>query len=164
MSNTIETRKDVMDKWCGNIVDSGEFVSDGILLFKKQDARPRLLKRLLDKSGISKGTRPLKIQKSCRELWQLNRKMATHKLYFIKKERSTSREKVILFVDTKKRPTHIDERYFLMARILLGFDGLKARKGTGENLDPVVLYKGRKAVGVLMPVCTGEDSIYVTDY
>lgn len=95
---------EITDVWCGNVVDVGEYVSDGRLLFKKKDAEPELLKKLLEKTGISKAVRPLKTQDSSRKLWRHHRKEATYQLYFIKEEKGILGIS-LLFIDIKKRPT-----------------------------------------------------------
>ena len=147
---------EITDVWCGNIVDVGEFVTDGRLLFKRKDAEPELLGKLLEKIGVSKAVRPLKTQDHCRQLWRHYRKEATYRLYFIKEEKKRF-DTMMLFIDIKKRPTRIDKCFFMLAKKLLNFDTLKARKGEGENTEAIVLYRGKKAVGLLMPLSAGMD-------
>ena len=147
---------EITDVWCGNVVEEGRYVSDGRLLFKKKDAEPELLKKLFDKIGISKAVRPLKTQDNNRELWQHHCKETTYRLYFIKEEKGALGTSM-LFIDVKKRPTRIYKPYFQLAMKLLSFDQVRARKGNGENTDAVVLYRERKAVGMLMPLDTDFD-------
>lgn len=140
--------------WKGNIAEPGDFISDGIFMFKSSAVVNKQLAKQLHSLDI-KSQR--KTQEQCQKVWDKQNEKATKLLSYIGYCHSKDR-KILLFIDDETTLIELDERYFHLAIKLLSFDNIKAQATTvRDSKDAVILCRSRQSVGLLMPMFSSMD-------